>query len=148
MRQCGWQQNVNNQNITRIVFFLPCSSFWGQWSGPRRTEWSELGPAVCRHHPEPTRTGTSLQSDQQTRTSSAAGGPADLHLDAPERGKKVNASYNQHQNVRNGRLTRPWLLSLKRVKSWLEVSKRVLQISSNHSRRGPPQSSAAKNHQH
>lgn len=33
------------------------------------------------------------------------------------------------------------------MKSWLEVSKRVLQISSNHSRRGPPQSSATEKHQ-
>ncbi len=40
------------------------------------------------------------------------------------------------------RLTRPWLFSLNRVNSWLEVSKRVLQVSSNHSRRGPPQSRA------
>lgn len=41
-------------------------------------------------------------------------------------------------------LTRPWLLSLKRVKSWLLVSNKFLQTSSNHSRLGPPQSRALK----
>lgn len=45
------------------------------------------------------------------------------------------------------RLTRPWLLSLKRLNSWLEVSNRVLQTSSNHSLRGPPQSNAVEKHQ-
>ena len=38
--------------------------------------------------------------------------------------------------------TKPWLLSLKRAKSWLDVSNKVLQMSSNHSLRGPPQSRA------
>ena len=35
-------------------------------------------------------------------------------------------------------------MSLNRVKSWLVVSNSALQINSNHSRRGPPQSRAGK----
>lgn len=58
--------------------------------------------------------------------------------------KKVKTKQNKKKNAW---LTRPWLLSLNRVKSWLEVSKRVLQISSNHSRRGPPQSRATEKQQ-
>lgn len=42
------------------------------------------------------------------------------------------------------RLTSAWLLSLKRVKSWLMGSNKALQINSNHSLRGPPQSKATK----
>ena len=42
------------------------------------------------------------------------------------------------------KLTNAWLVSLNRVKSWLVVSNSALQINSNHSRRGPPQSRAEK----
>lgn len=42
------------------------------------------------------------------------------------------------------RLTNAWLVSLNRVNSWLVVSNSALQINSNHSRRGPPQSRAGK----
>ena len=50
--------------------------------------------------------------------------------------------------MRSHRLTNAWLVSLNRVKSWLVVSKSALQISSNHSRRGPPQSRAGKHNKH
>jgi len=57
----------------------------------------------------------------------------------------------QHANAEFGlfktencRLTKAWLLSLKRVKSWLVVSNNALQMSSNHSLRGPPQSRATR----
>lgn len=154
MRQSGWQQNVNNQNTSRIAFSYlvvhPEANDLGQ-EGPSKARSDQLFVGTTQSWLK-----QALPNDSTSKLihfEPQVGWPISVRVHLREARKRDASSFKPEQKgknkkkKKNGWLTRPWLLSLNRVKSWLEVSKRVLQISSNHSRRGPPQSSAKEKEQ-